>query len=59
MRKETIVVINPDGSVYPFLDIFKSENEEDFLVDGIKLLLESKGRRLGTLYCESKQGGKE
>ena len=50
-QQEIIVVINKDGSVYPFLDMFKPENEEDELVDGIKDILEKHGRRLGRFYC--------
>jgi hypothetical protein len=48
---ETVVIINPDGSVYPFICIFDPTNEhEDELVDLIKDYLESKGRKLGTFY---------
>jgi hypothetical protein len=50
--KETPVVINKDGSVYPFIDLFDPEYEEDELVDGVKELLSKQGRILGTLYVE-------
>ena len=48
---EIIVIINPDGSVYPVIDIFDSNNEsEDELRDLIEDYLESKGRKLGVFY---------
>jgi hypothetical protein len=47
----TTVIINADGSVFPFMTIFDLANEsEDELRDLIKDHLESKGRRLGTFY---------
>jgi hypothetical protein len=48
---ETVVIINEDGSVYPFMCIFDLANEtEDELVDLIKDHLEMNGRKLGTFY---------
>ena len=50
-KREIPVIINPDGSVYPFMLIFEPGNEvEDELLDAIKDHLESKGRKLGTFY---------
>jgi hypothetical protein len=47
----TPVIINPDGSVYPFTTVFDIANEsEDELRDLIKDHLESKGRKLGVFY---------
>jgi hypothetical protein len=47
----TTVIINEDGSVYPFMCVFDLANEgEDELRDMIKDYLESKGRKLGTFY---------
>lgn len=45
------VIINPDGSVYPFIEIFNPENEsEDELYNLIKTHLEASGRKIGTFY---------
>jgi hypothetical protein len=50
-REEITVIINADGSVFPFLTVFDLANEsEDELRDLIKDYLESKGRKLGTFY---------
>ena len=50
-RDEIVVIVNPDGSVYPFMTIFDPVNEsEDELVDLIKNYLENHGRKLGTFY---------
>lgn len=47
----TTVIINKDGSVYPFIELFNSDNESDSeLKDLIKNYLESHGRRLGIFY---------
>jgi hypothetical protein len=47
----TVVIINEDGSIYPFMTIFDLENDgEDELIDLITNYLESKGRKLGTFY---------
>ena len=43
----TTVIINEDGSVYPFIELF---NTDDELRDLIKDYLESHGRRLGKFY---------
>jgi len=54
--QEITVIINPDGSVFPFSDIFRPDNEsEDELVGLIKDALEKKGRKLGVFYSEWKE----
>ena len=59
MTKEIPVIINADGSVYPFMLVFDITNDsEDELRDLIKDYLESKGRKLGTFYDDlQEQGG--
>jgi len=47
----TTVIINADGSVYPFIELFNIDNEsDDELKDMIKDYLESHGRKLGKFY---------
>jgi hypothetical protein len=50
-QNEITVIINEDGSVYPFTEIFNPANESDEelrdLIDGY---LDSHGRKLGTFY---------
>ena len=48
---QTTVIINPDGSVYPFVEVLNSgEDSDDELRDMILDYLEKKGRKLGTFY---------
>jgi hypothetical protein len=50
---EIPVIINADGSVFPFSVVFDITNEsEDELRDTIKDYLEQHGRKLGTFYQE-------
>ena len=52
-KNEVPVIINADGSVYPFINVFDITDEsEDELRDVIKDHLESKGRKLGVFYRE-------
>jgi hypothetical protein len=46
-----VVVINADGSVYPFTELFNPSNEsDDELRDLIDNYLGKQGRKIGTFY---------
>jgi hypothetical protein len=56
-KGEITVIINADGSVYPFMCIFDprtndGDHNEDELLDGIRDILEKHGRKLGTFYSK-------